>query len=196
MDELRHLIHGYIQTHLDLGPEEARALQRHYFQSYGTTMRGLQVEHGIDAEEFLAFVHEIPVHKYIHPNPELDAALAQIPLEKVVFTNASREHAERVLERLGIRHHFQRIIDVRDVDYESKPQKMAYQRICELLKVRPQDCALIEDNVRNLLPAKELGMTTVLVQDGHGKSADGIDFRIPRIEQIGRLFAAQPKHPS
>jgi putative hydrolase of the HAD superfamily len=188
MDELRDLIHLYIRTHLDLKAEEASALQRHYFQSYGTTMRGLQVEHRIDPEEFLEFVHNIPLHKYIRPNPELDSVLTIVPLKKVVFTNASREHAERVLARLGIRHHFARIIDVRDVGYESKPQKGAYRRICEILQVRPEDCALIEDNIRNLLPAKELGMTTILIRDGQSEAEDGVDHVIPCIEEIGRLF--------
>ena len=52
------------------------------------------------------------------------------------------------------------------MDYESKPQPDAYRRICQMLDVRPAECLLIEDNIRNLEPAKALGMTTVLVHDG------------------------------
>jgi len=73
-----------------------------------------------------------------------------------------------VLDLLGIRHHFGRIVDVRDLEYESKPQPAAYERVCELLGVLPEECLMVEDNARNLMPARELGMITVLVQDGSG----------------------------
>lgn len=152
-------------------------------------MRGLQLNHHIDPEEFLRYVHDIPLDQYLRPNPELDAALASIPQEKVIFTNASREHAEQVLEQLGIRRHFSRIVDVRDMDYESKPQAPAYRRVCELLSVDPANCLLVEDNVRNLQPAKALGMTTVLVGHQEGSTDGSVDFVLGHIEEIGDLMA-------
>jgi len=188
MDELRVLILAYIRTRFDLSIEEAEELRRHYFLNYGTTMRGLQLNHDIDPDDFLDFVHDIPLHEYLRPNPLLDRALETIPQDKVVFTNASREHAERVLNLLGIRHHFSRIVDVRDMNYESKPQPGAYQRICELLAVRPEECLLVEDNIRNLLPAKSLGMRTMLVRDGIEGGADSVDCAIERIEEIGEAI--------
>jgi putative hydrolase of the HAD superfamily len=187
MNEIRALIHRYIETRLSLPPAEADALRREYLQAYGTTMRGLQVNHQIDPDEYLEFVHAIPLHEYLQANPLLDQALASIPQDKVIFTNASREHAEQVLALLGVRHHFTRIVDIRDMDYVSKPQPVAYRRICELLGIRPQECLLVEDNVRNLRPAKALGMTTVLVHHGDESADDGIDYPIPNIEEIVRV---------
>lgn len=188
LGQVRELILRYIRTRLDLAPDEAEALRRHYLQAYGTTMRGLQIHHQIDADEFLDYVHDIPLDNYLQSNPALDRALASLPQRKVVFTNASREHAERVLDTLGVRHHFERIVDVRDLDFESKPQSTAYRRICQLLDLRPEECALVEDNVRNLRPAKELGMTTVLVGE-HGE-ADGavVDYAVARIEEIADVL--------
>jgi putative hydrolase of the HAD superfamily len=188
MGQIRDLILEYICTRLDLSAEEADALRRHYLQAYGTTMRGLQINHQIDADDYLRFVHDIPLHQYLQANGELDAVLGTLPQEKVVFTNASREHAERVLDVLGVRRHFARIVDVRDMEYESKPQPAAYQRICDLLGIRPEECLIVEDNVRNLRPAKALGMTTVLVRDGHAGPGDGVDYAIDRIEEIGSLL--------
>jgi putative hydrolase of the HAD superfamily len=185
MDQIRTLMLHYICSRFDLSLDEANALRKHYFEVYGTTMRGLQVEHQIDADEFLRFVHDIPMQDYLEPNPRLDAALASLPQEKVIFTNASREHAEQVLGVLGIAHHFARIVDVRDMAYQSKPQPAAYRRICELLDARPEECVLVEDNARNLHPAKALGMTTVLVWDGSPGPADGVDYVIHSIEEIG-----------
>ncbi len=186
MEQIRLLMLRYIRGRFGLSPEEADALRRRYFQAYGTTMRGLQLNHQIDADEFLQLVHDIPLHEFIRPNAELDAVLAGLPEQKVVFTNASRDHAEKVLDQLGIRRHFDRVVDVRDVGYESKPQPAAYRRICEMLDAKPYECLLVEDNVRNLRPAKALGMVTVLV-DGDG-SDESVDYVIERVEEIGEVL--------
>lgn len=189
MDQIRSLMLHYLRTRFDLSSEEADTLRRAYFQTYGTTMRGLQVNHHIDPDEFLHAVHDIALQEYLQPNPRLDTVLASIPQDKVIFTNASREHAERVLGLLGIKRHFLRIVDIRDMGYESKPQPAAYRRICELLGVRPEECLFLEDNVRNLRPAKALGMTTVLVHHGSDSADDSVDYSIPCVEEIGRVLS-------
>ncbi|MBN1659705.1 MAG: pyrimidine 5'-nucleotidase [Anaerolineae bacterium] len=187
MGQIRVLILKYMEERLGLATEEANALRREYLKTYGTTMRGLQAHHGIDPGEYLNFVHDMPLHEYIAPNPALDEALAAIPQKKVIFTNASRGHAERVLEVLDIRHHFDRIVDVSDMDYLSKPEPSSYRRICDMLGQRPEACVLVEDVARNLQPAKELGMVTVLVGEGQ-EGAEGVDYVISRIEEIGELM--------
>jgi putative hydrolase of the HAD superfamily len=189
MVEIRRLILDFIQTQLDLPSEEADALRELYLRTYGTTMRGLQVNYQIEPDQYLRHVHNIPLHEYLQPNPELDAVLDSVTQDLVIFTNASREHAERVLEVLGIRQRFSRIVDVRDMGYESKPQPSAYLRICELLGVEPEECMLVEDNVRNLYPAKEIGMRTVLVGDGSRSQDRCVDHAIDRIEQLGSVLA-------
>jgi putative hydrolase of the HAD superfamily len=188
MNQIRTLILEYIQTRFNLSPTEADDLRRRYLQTYGTTMRGLQVNHHIDPDEYLGYVHNIPLNEYLEPNPRLDGVLASLPQEKIIFTNASREHAEAVLAVLGIRRHFAQIVDVRDMDYESKPQPAAYRRICELLNVQPNECLLVEDNVRNLQPAKLVGMTTVLVGDTSQGLDPCVDHAIAWIEDIGHVL--------
>jgi putative hydrolase of the HAD superfamily len=185
MEQIRILILRYLRERLHLSAEEAEKLRQQYLVTYGTTMRGLQIHHQIDPDDYLRYVHNIPLDRYVKPNQGLDAVLALLPQEKIVFTNASREHAERVLALLGIRRHIDRIIDVRDMDYESKPQPAAYRRICHLLDARPEECLLVEDNVRNLRPAKALGMVTVLVDSR--QVDDSVDFTVLRIEEIGNV---------
>ena len=189
MGEIRRLILDFVQTRLDLPAEEADALRERYLQTYGTTMRGLQVNHQIDPDEYLLHVHDIRLHEYLRPNTELDAVLDAVPQDMIIFTNASREHAERVLDVLGIRRHFSRIVDIREMEYESKPQPSAYTRICAMLRVEPETCMLVEDNVRNLRPAKEIGMSTVLVGDGNQSQDRCVDHALDRIEQIGSVLA-------
>ena len=194
MDQIRALMLHYLQTRFDLSLEQADLLRCQYFAAYGTTMRGLQINHHIDPDEFLRYVHDIPLHQFLQPNPELDAVLASIHQEKIIFTNASREHAGRVLSILGIRQHFSRIIDVRDMNYESKPQPSAYRRICGLLARQPVECMLVEDNIRNLEPARALGMITVLVTHGQDAADDGADHVIARIEDIDTVLAKTEAH--
>ena len=189
MDKIRELMLLYLRTRLHLSPEDANELRRQYFQTYGTTMRGLQIHHQIDPDEYLALVHDIRLEDHLQPNEELGAVLAGIPQQKVIFTNASREHAEAVLAILGVRSYFDRVVDVRDMNYESKPVASAYGRICQLLGWEPGECILVEDNVRNLAPAKELGMATVLIAAGQNPAPEIVDHVLPRVEDIGRLLA-------
>jgi putative hydrolase of the HAD superfamily len=186
--QVRELILRYMQSRLSMAPDEADALRRHYLHTYGTTMRGLQIHYRIDADEYLDYVHNIPLHNYLQPNPALDRALASLPQRKVIFTNASREHAERVLDSLGVRHHFEQIVDVRDVDFESKPRISAYRRVCQILHLRPEECVLVEDNIHNLRPARELGMTTVLVGETVEADSGVVDHALARIEDIANIL--------
>ena len=93
----------YIARLLDTDFDSAKRLQKQYFRQHGTTMRGLMTEHGIEPGEFLDYVHDIDV-TVIPPSAGLEQALARLPGRKLVFTNGSVPHAERVLrseERRG-----------------------------------------------------------------------------------------------
>jgi hypothetical protein len=49
----------YLSHLFGLDGMSSRALQKYYYQRYGTTLRGLMEEHGIGPEEFLDFTHDI-----------------------------------------------------------------------------------------------------------------------------------------
>lgn len=172
MQTISRLIRQYIVERYGLTYEEADALARRYHAQYGTSMRGLLLHHNLDADDFLAYVHNFPLEDKLSPDPALDAMLAALPGTKVIFTNADRNHAERVLERLGVRRYFSQIVDVTAVDYISKPNPEAYRRCLERLGARPEECVMIEDSGRNLAPAAALGMVTVLVDGGPEETAD------------------------
>lgn len=186
MQNIGRLIRQFIVDEYSLTPEEADALARRYYLEYGTSMRGLLVNDNLDASRFLAYVHDFPLDT-LAPDLRLDALLASLPGEKVIFTNADQPHAERVLERLGVRQHFSRIVDVVSVGYISKPNQEAYVNCLRLLDARPEECVLIEDSARNLAPAKQLGMVTVLV-DGPGDEA--ADFSIASVLELGPVIEA------
>jgi putative hydrolase of the HAD superfamily len=178
MELISQRISRFMAEQMGLPPDEVNRLRHDYWVQYGTTLRGLQIHYGVDPEEYLAFVHDIPVEDLLHPDPELDWMLAELAPEKTIFTNATTEHARRVLRALGVERHFSRVFDIRFLDYRSKPNEDAYRRVLDALSVAADQCLLVEDSARNIEPARALGMKTVLVGEG---PADGADFTIPRI---------------
>ena len=141
---------------------EAKTIQKDYFRRHGTTLRGLMVEHGLDPSEFLNYVHDIDLTP-IPPSPDLDRALGRLEGRKLVFTNGSVPHAERVMDRLGVAHHFEAVFDIVASDYIPKPDPQPYRKFVDQFGVDPNAAAMFEDIPRNLAPAAALGMTTVWV---------------------------------
>jgi putative hydrolase of the HAD superfamily len=174
-------INRYMIERLRLPVEAVPALRRQYFERFGATLNGLRAEHNVDTRDYLAFVHAVPLEDYLQPNPALDAMLARLPHEKVIFTNADAAHARRVIERLGIARHFSTIVDIEALDFISKPDPRAYDRALALLGARAAECVFADDGARNLAPARALGMLTVLVDAAQPPAVSGVDLVIPSI---------------
>ena len=155
-------IREFVAKFLDVGREEAFRVQKDYYRRYGTTMRGLMTEHGLNPDDFLDFVHEID-HSPLTPNPTLGAAIEALPGRKLILTNGTRKHADAVMRRLAIHHHFEDVFDIVAAELEPKPQPQTYDRFLNAHGVDPASAAMFEDLARNLAVPHALGMTTVLV---------------------------------
>jgi len=185
MEAVARRISAYMATHLGMDEATIKELRPRYWKQYGTTMRGLWVEHHIDPDDYLWYIHDLPMSDFLTPNVELEQVLAGLPWHKAIFTNSSREHAQQVLAALGIEQQFERVFDMRDTGYFGKPYPAAYLCVLQALGCVAEECLLIDDSPANLRPARELGMTTVLV--GLGEVADYADFALARVEDIGRV---------
>ena len=155
-------IRAYVADFLKVSKDEAFRVQKDYYRRYGTTMRGLMTEHGMKPDDFLDFVHHID-HSPLVPNPALGAALEKLPGRKLILTNGTRKHAEAVLQRLEIGHHFEDVFDIAAADLDPKPLPRVYERFLKRHAVDPHKAAMFEDLARNLETPHALGMTTVLV---------------------------------
>jgi len=153
---------GFVSDLLDLPRDEARKLQKHLYHTHGTTLAGLMIEHKIEPQRFLDHVHDID-YSPVPQSPDLADALQKLPGRRIVFTNGSRRHAERVLERLGVTHLFDEIFDITDAGYVPKPLAPAFETFFSSHKVDGKSAAMFEDLPQNLAPAHERGMATVLV---------------------------------
>lgn len=186
-DQIDQRMTHFVSELLELERDAARTIQKEYYHRYGTTLRGLMLEHDVDVDAFLEYVHDID-HTPIEPNPELASAIAMLPGRKFIYTNGSRGHAEAVAKRLGIAEHFGEIFDIVAADLEPKPAPAPYERFFKAHDINTDNAAMFEDLVKNLVVPKSHGMvTTLLVPRGtrevfhgewefEGKDDDPVDF--------------------
>lgn len=154
-----------------------RALQKHYYLRYGTTLRGLMLEHGVNAAEFLEFVHDVD-RSSLQTNHSLAQAIANLPGRKLILTNGSREHAVKTARQIGISHLFEDIFDIVAANFIAKPAAQAYESFFAQLNINPRSAALFEDLDRNLIVPHQHGMTTILVTPSPDQSPEREDWEV------------------
>jgi putative hydrolase of the HAD superfamily len=167
----------YIADRLGCTSAEARAIQKGFFRDHGTTLAGLMKEHGVEPRDFLDYVHDIDFAR-LTADPRVVAALDRLPGRKFVFTNGDEGYAKRVLDKLGLANAFDGLHDIHAMEYIPKPDPRGYAQICERHGIDPARALFADDMVRNLVPAKALGMTTVWVDNGSEQAAHGRDDKV------------------
>lgn len=163
---------AFIEREFSLAEDDARALQKRLFLKYGTTMRGLMVEHDMDPIRFLDDVHDIDVSD-MEPDPRLATLIEKLPGRRVIFTNGSVPHADRITRQLGIDHLFEGTFDIEAGDFVPKPDPRPYHQMIARFDFDPTRAVMVEDMAKNLKPAAELGMTTVWLRHDLEWSSDG-----------------------
>lgn len=155
----------YLRNLFNVDATEAHRIQKRYFHDHGTTLSGLMTLHGTDPHHFLDFVHDIELDR-VSENPALRQAVDALPGRKIVFTNGDVPYAERVLNALGLGASFEAVHDIHAMDYLPKPHPSAYDGLCRAWGIQPTTALFAEDMARNLKPAKDIGMTTLWVNNG------------------------------
>lgn len=153
----------YIAEFLRVNLDQASKIRKSYYRDYGTTMSGMMTLHDMEPSEFLEYVHDIDL-RGVPSNPELDKALSKLSGRKIIYTNGTTSHAERVLKQLSIYHHFEETFDIISANYIPKPFPKPYELLIESYQINPSKTVMVEDLIRNLIPAATLGMATVWVK--------------------------------
>ena len=177
---------AYIQRLLDCDADEARRVQKHHFHTHGTTLAGLMKEHEVDPHHFLADVHDIPLDR-VTADERLGALLPRLPGRRFVFTNGDAPYARRVLEAIGVQRHFDDLHDIHASELRPKPDPHGYELLCERFGIDPKHALLADDMVKNLAPAKALGMTTVWIDNGSEQAGRDYDEAVVdvRVSDVG-----------
>jgi pyrimidine 5'-nucleotidase len=153
----------YMRDCMGIPENEVPILREQYFKMYGTTLRGLQARHNVDVEDYLAFVHDLPLKDYLTPNPLQREIIASLPSRKLIFTNADVNHARRVLTLLNLDDLFETIVDVNAVAPYCKPMPESFAIAQELAdEPDPRKCVVIDDLPRTTRAALDVGMASIL----------------------------------
>lgn len=165
-DAIGERMTDFIAHALHLPRDEAHRLREHYFHECGATVTGLARHHGLDARAFLAHAHDVD-YSVLRADPELATLIEALPGRRIIFTNGGAGHGQRALAQLGLTQCFERVFDIEDAGLSPKPERVAYERLIEGCRFAAQDAVLIEDTLKNLEPAHDLGFRTVLVGAVH-----------------------------
>lgn len=165
--KISNRITDFIMSKYSLDIDQAKKIQKEYYLKYGLTLRGLIVEKKLEPEEFLDYVHDVE-HPELEKNDQLISKIRLLEGKKIIFTNATLKHAKKILNILELEHDFDQIIDIKDLEYIPKPDKRSYKKLLECLNLNKENLdktIFFEDTVKNLIPAKELGITTVWMKN-------------------------------
>src|SRR5713101_3169939 len=190
-DQVQQRMNEFICERLSVSPDEAAELRRTYFREHGTTMSGLMAVNRIDPHDFLAFVHDVDL-ACVPADPALAAALRRLQGRKIVHTNGSVRHAERLLDHLGLSDAFSGIVDIVAADFDPKPSLAGYQLLLRRHAVDAARALMVEDMAKNLAPAAQLGMTTAWLRnplDWAAAESDG-DYIHHLVDDLAGFLAA------
>ena len=94
--------------------------------------------------------------------------------KKIIYTNAHQQHVNEVLVRLELTNVFDDIFDIKMADYIPKPELDPYKQIIDKFNINPSCAAMFDDIAKNLVPAKNLGFTSVWINAGYENFSDDI----------------------
>ena len=179
-------IDNFLMDVLAMSREEVEKIRAKIIREYGysTTIEWLMAEKGFtDIESYYAVINPEDEADSLPPDPELGEFLASLPLPKAVLTNSSMEHADRVLEKLGIRNHFDHVFDIRFNNFKGKPHKEAFFRVLDAMNAEPASTLFVDDYPEFIEGFLKLGGKAVLM-DEFDRYSDLPYNRIKNIKQI------------
>jgi len=183
---VRERMQKYSAAFLGLSAEEAWKERMDKVHLYGTNLEWLIGEKGFtDIEDYLATVHPPDEADSLQPNPALRKFLEGISVPKAILTNSPREHADRIIDKLGLEGIFTHIFDVRLCNFIGKPHPDFFRAALNILDEQPDTVLFIDDLPRYVEGFIKLG--------GHGLLYDENnlhpDFPHPRIQRLEELSA-------
>ena len=171
--QVHDLMGKFVSSHLDIGIEEAKIIQKNYYKQHGTTLRGMMDNHGVDPDHFLAEVHKLD-YSIVGPNHKLNEELKKLQGRKIIYTNANMQHALEILERIELSNFFDEIYDIKMANYIPKPELAPYKQMIAQFDIETKSSAMFDDIAKNLVPAKNVGFTSVWIDAGYENFSDDI----------------------
>ncbi len=182
-----------LELGLDMSYEEALEIARRSERQNGNSFK-IFSRYGIRYEDYHHPFHEKIDHVILEKNTDLKNSLAQVRRPMTILTNASREWAMRTLAHLDLLSVFadDKILALEDVSFKAKANHTEGFDLALLrMGVSAQHALMVEDLSRNLVVAKNMGMTTALVHhDGVSQEKeDHVDYMFKDTIDILKILA-------
>jgi len=188
-DRINDRINGFVIELTGKPRGEAEILRKDYIDRYGTTLRGLMTHHDVKPDQFLEDVHDVPIDGLLQQDPGLRNMLEGILLPKVVFTNATVDHAVRVLDALGVSGCFEDICDLESTGYFGKPYPESYTIAASMVRSEVERTVLVDDLEVNVRGAIQCGMSAIKVG---GAAPGSVDLAVDRVHDLEQAFQGLP----
>jgi putative hydrolase of the HAD superfamily len=174
----------FVSAYLGVSAEEAKRRRAETIDRYGTTLEWLRAEQGFtDIEAYYAAIHPEGEADALSPDPQLRSFLESLPAPMAILTNSPREHADRVLGRLGMADLFTHIFDIRWNRFRGKPAPEAFRRALDALGQTPETALFIDDMPRCVEGYRRIGGNGALLDEFGGHP----DYPQPRIRTLPEL---------
>ena len=171
--QVHSLMGEFVSSYLKIELKDAKKLQKKYYKQHGTTLKGMMDNHDVDPDLFLSEVHKLD-YSIVEPDHELNKQIEKLDGRKIIYTNANRQHADDVLKRLELTHMFREIFDIKIANYIPKPEISPYKQMIDEYNIDPASAIMFDDIAKNLVPAKNVGLTSVWIDAGYENFSDDI----------------------
>ena len=183
-DNVSLRIREFASALLGITQEDVREIRKANMRQYGTCLEWLMAEKGFtDTEAYLAAVHPPGEADSLPRDDKLRSLLASIPVPKAILTNSPREHADLILDKLGITDLFTDIFDIRQCGFKGKPQKEVFYYVLNSLGFSAGEVLFIDDNPHNVEVFISFGGNGLVFDENDIHSACSL----PRIRELGQI---------
>jgi len=183
-DNVIFRVRKFTSALLGVTPEEIREIRKTNMRQYGTCLEWLMAEKGFtDVEAYLSAIHPEGEADSLPRDGKLRALLAGIPIPKAILTNSPREHADLILDKLGIADLFTHIFDIRQCGFKGKPQKEVFDNALNTIGAGFHEVLFIDDSPHNVEVFISFGGGGLLFDENnvHGNCS------LPRIRELGEI---------
>jgi len=169
--------------------EELREKGKESYQKHGSNFTIFHTM-GIKIQDWHDIYHCYLEESYISEFHVTARQLRDCTIPIAILSHSNRSWITRMLEKFGLTDvvPHDRIFGLEDVDYLFKHDgEKVYRRVLEALDIAASKAIMVEDSLRNLRPAKKIGMYTVWITHGKEFSQDQhpyVDAAVKRLPDL------------
>jgi len=173
----------FLQKRLNMGPEEAKETYEDIKRNFdGELSLGLEAKFGVDRYEWFEAVWDLNPRDFIKQKSRKEL-VDSLNAEVSILTAAPRVWASKALDYLGLPE-YKRMLFTGESNLR-KPNPVAFKQICDKAGIPPEKTVSIGDQVASdILPAKSLGMRTILVRTQSNEA----DYCINSLDELPEVY--------